>query len=101
MIEDIQQLAQAPAVPVSFGDAGGFIAGVCAAAAGIWAWFRSELASCRRDRKELYSRIEQLHAEVAELSLRVGRCERPTDRPSAPLAFDPCDWRPGDELEGK
>lgn len=45
--------------------------------AAVWAWFRGELNDCKKDRKDLYARVDSLHAEVSALSMRVGNCERP------------------------
>lgn len=42
----------------------------------VYGWFRGELNECKRDRKELFGRVESLHGEVSALSLRVGRTEQ-------------------------
>jgi prepilin signal peptidase PulO-like enzyme (type II secretory pathway) len=51
------------------------LAGVTA----VYGWFRGELNECKKDRKELFARVEALHGEVSALSLRVGQFERPKD----------------------
>ena len=51
------------------------VSSVTAAVAAAWAWFRSELTECKKDRRELFARVEQLHAEILKLSVRVGRVE--------------------------
>ena len=44
--------------------------------ASVWGWFRGELNECKKDRKELFARVETLHGEVSALSMRVGQAER-------------------------
>jgi hypothetical protein len=44
--------------------------------ASVWSWFRGELNECKKDRKELFARVETLHGEVSALSMRVGQAER-------------------------
>lgn len=74
--EHVTQLATDVAMP-----SGGVIAtGVAAfgaAVAAVWTWFRGELDDCKKDRKELYNRVDKLHEDVSSLSLRVGQVERP------------------------
>ena len=41
----------------------------------VYGWFRSELNDCKKDRAELFIRVEELHKEVEALSLRVGQVE--------------------------
>lgn len=58
---------------------GSIVAAMTVAAGGVsavYGWFRSELNDCKRDRKELFARVEQLHDQVSELSLRIGNVER-------------------------
>jgi hypothetical protein len=46
-----------------------------AAVTAAWAWFRDELNECKRDRKEMFARIEALHGQLTELAIRVGNVE--------------------------
>lgn len=43
------------------------------AVASVWAWFRKELDDCKKDRKELFDRVDSLHDRVSELSLKIGQ----------------------------
>jgi len=52
------------------------ITSVAAGVASVWGWFRGELADCKKDREKLFARVEQLHTEVAALSMRVGQVEK-------------------------
>jgi hypothetical protein len=45
---------------------------IVASVTSVWAWFRGELNDCKKDRKELFARVESLHARVSELSLEIG-----------------------------
>lgn len=49
-----------------------FASGVSA----VYAWFRSELNDCKTDRAKLTTRVDELHEQIAALSLRVGQMER-------------------------
>lgn len=49
---------------------------VGAGVASVWGWFRGELSDCKKDRKELFARVEELHKEVSALSMRVGQVEQ-------------------------
>lgn len=76
LTEQITTVANDVAMP-----SGGVLATIAAAVAGaiaaVWSWFRSELDDCKKDRKELFTRVENLHHEVSQLSQRVGQVERP------------------------
>jgi hypothetical protein len=48
---------------------------IVASVTSVWAWFRGELNDCKKDRKELFARVETLHQEVSKLSMRVGHFE--------------------------
>lgn len=76
LTEQITTVANDVAMP-----SGGVLATLAAAVAGaiaaVWSWFRSELDDCKKDRKELFTRVDNLHAEVSQLSMRVGQVERP------------------------
>lgn len=52
------------------------ITSVAAGVASVWGWFRGELSDCKKDRKELFARVEELHKEVSALSMRVGQVEQ-------------------------
>ncbi len=52
------------------------IAGIGTGITAVWGWFRTELNDCKADRTKLFARIEELHAEVEALSMRVGNVER-------------------------
>jgi len=52
------------------------ITSVAAGVASVWGWFRGELSDCKKDRKELFAHVEELHKEVSALSLRVGQVEK-------------------------
>lgn len=75
LTEQITTVANDVAMP-----SGGVLATIATAVAGaiaaVWSWFRSELDDCKKDRKELFTRVETLHSEVSQLSLRVGDVER-------------------------
>ena len=70
-------LAQDAVMPTSFTQmvwvaiTSGF-AGISA----VYGWFRGELNECKKDRKELFARVEELHKEVSALSMRVGQVEK-------------------------
>jgi hypothetical protein len=49
---------------------------VIAAVTAVWTWFRSELNDCKKDRKDLFGRVDQLQDKIATLSERVGNVER-------------------------
>lgn len=51
---------------------GTVIASLATGVASVWGWFRKELDDCKRDRKELFDRVEQLHDKVSDLSRRIG-----------------------------
>lgn len=70
-------LAQDVAVPTSPTTTLGIAGIIIAAVTAVWSWFRSELNDCKKDRKDLYARVDSLHSEVSALSLRVGNVERP------------------------
>lgn len=74
--EHLTTLASDVAMPST-----GLLATVAAAIAGsvgaVWSWFRAELDDCKKDRKELFARVDNLHSEVSSLSMRVGQVERP------------------------
>lgn len=76
MKEHITTLANDMAAP-SAGVLATIGAAAAAAVGGIWTYFRSELDDCKKDRKELFCRVDKLHEEVSALSLRVGQVERP------------------------
>ncbi len=42
----------------------------------VYGWFRSELNDCKKDRAELFAKVDKLHETVSNLSLRVGQVER-------------------------
>ncbi len=52
------------------------ITSVAAGVGSVWGWFRGELSDCKKDRKELFARVEELHKEVSALSMRVGQVEK-------------------------
>lgn len=70
----VLNLAQDAAFPSSSTTIG-VVGAIGAAVAGVWGWFRSELNDCKKDRKELYQRVDDLHEKVSELSMRVGQVE--------------------------
>lgn len=76
-MKDLIALAQDAVMPTSFTQmvwvaiSSGF-AGITA----VYGWFRGELNECKKDRKELFARVESLHGEVSSLSLRVGQAEQ-------------------------
>lgn len=76
-MKDLILFAQDTVLPTSFTQmvwvaiSSGF-AGITA----VYGWFRGELNECKKDRKELFARVETLHGEVSDLSLRVGRAEQ-------------------------
>lgn len=51
------------------------LAAIATTGGGVFAWFRKELDDCKSDRKALFQRVEELHTQVSELSMRVGRVE--------------------------
>lgn len=77
MKKELLTLAQDAVMPTSFTQmvwvaiSSGF-AGITA----VYGWFRGELNECKKDRKELFARVESLHGEVSSLSLRVGQAEQ-------------------------
>jgi len=77
MKEVLITLAQDAALPASFTQMiwlaiTSAITGVTA----VYGWFRGELNECKKDRKELFARVEFLHGEVCDLSMRVGHAEQ-------------------------
>lgn len=74
--EHVTLLANDVALPSS-GLIATCLAAFGAAVAAVWTWFRAELDECKKDRKELYNRVDKLHEDVSSLSLRVGQVERP------------------------
>jgi len=77
MTSNLLTFAQDAALPTSLSQM--FWVAITSGVAGIsavYGWFRGELAECKKDRKELFARVESLHGEVSKLSLRVGQTER-------------------------
>jgi hypothetical protein len=77
MKEQLITLAQDVAMPASPSTTVGVVAAIVAAIGGVWSWFRAELNDCKKDRKDLYTKVDKLHEDVSNLSLRVGQVERP------------------------
>lgn len=51
---------------------GGLLSG---AVAKMWIWFTGELKECKEDRKALHHRVEDLHNNITQISMAVGRLE--------------------------
>lgn len=68
-------LAQDTVLPSSPSVAVGVGAAATASVTAVWAWFRGELNDCKKDRADLYRRVDELHDELNTLSLTVGRLE--------------------------
>jgi hypothetical protein len=77
MKEQLITLAQDVAMPASPTTTLGIGAAIVAAVTAVWGWFRNELNDCKKDRKDLYTKVDKLHEDVSNLSLRVGQVERP------------------------
>lgn len=75
--DQITQLANDAAALPSGGVIATCVVTVAGAVGAVWTWFRSELDDCKKDRKELYNRVDKLHEDVSTLSMRVGQVERP------------------------
>jgi len=75
MIDWLAAFAQEVAIPNSAGGVYAAAAGILAAAGGVWAWVKGELNDCKKDRLDLYKRLDQMHETVSNLSLSVGRLE--------------------------
>ena len=76
-MKDLILFAQEAAMPTSFTQV--IWVAVTSGLGGIsavYGWFRGELNECKKDRKELFARVESLHGEVSSLSMRVGRTEQ-------------------------
>lgn len=74
-------LAQEVALPAThLGLAMILTTAITGSVAAVWAWFRSELADCKKDRIELYQRMDTLHDRVSALSLTVGRLQGPESK---------------------
>jgi hypothetical protein len=69
----IAQDVAIPNSPTTIIGIGGLIV---AAVTAVWGWFRAELNDCKKDRKDLYARVDQLHVDFSALSMRVGQAEQ-------------------------
>lgn len=74
--DNLTQLANDVAIP-NTGVIGTCLLAVAGGITAVWGWFRKELDECKSDRKELYNRVDKLHEDVSNLSMRVGQVERP------------------------
>tara|TARA_R110000868_G_scaffold73672_2_gene213489 strand:+ start:3217 stop:3444 length:228 start_codon:yes stop_codon:yes gene_type:complete len=63
-------------VVLSPGNTLGLGAVVLSGIAAVYGWFRTELNDCKKDRKDLYAKVDALHENVSALSMRVGNVER-------------------------
>lgn len=74
MLEIIATTAEA--VPSAGVIIASLVAGMTTGITAVWTWFRGELNECKADRKDLFAHIEDMHKQIADLSMRVGNVER-------------------------